>query len=248
MEMLRTGALDAGLLTGTMFFACLRPSEALALVVIFPLGNERPGKTGAFDHSVQPVLEQHPSLAQALKLWVAGRLPGELLFSLTYETFLGLFKAAAARGRSEALGPTPYGLRLGSASHDQAPRLRSLAGIQRRALWRSWACGRRHEKSEQTAAAAACSSRQQQPAAASRQQQPPAAAASSSRQQQPAAACSSRQQQPPPAAASSSRQQQPSAAASDGSCSGSRPTYFCSSSSSRAAWAAAACVPARGAA
>jgi len=92
-------------------------------------------------------LEEHHSLAQALKLWVFGRLPGELFFSLVCETFLGWFKAAAAFGRLVALGPTPYGLRLGSASHDRAPRQRSLAVIQRRAIWRSWACGRRHEKS-----------------------------------------------------------------------------------------------------
>jgi len=167
MEMLRTGALTAGLLTVAMLFAYLRPSEALALevrhvvlprdsstgttrfltLVIFPLENETPGKTGEFDHSVPLDLEEHLWLVQALKLWVRGRSPGDLLFDLTYETFLSWFKATAARCRLQALAPMPYVLRHGGALHDRGSRQRSLTGIQRRGNWRSWASVRRYEKS-----------------------------------------------------------------------------------------------------
>ena len=116
-------------------------------LVVHPLEENQPGKTGEYDHTVEFDLPEIQWIGRLCALLARRRSPDTPWLEFTYEEFIRRFRVAVDRAGLKELKFTPYGLRHGGASHDAAARRRALQDIQKRGNWRSFASVRRYEKS-----------------------------------------------------------------------------------------------------
>ena len=155
------------LLSVVMFETYLRPSEALSLraMQIIPpdftdMGAARHlaivaraaeliqlSKTGEHDHTVlldRP--RQHWLVALLIHLKHLRPLPESMLWDVDYDRLHKRFRWARDAVGAHCLGTTLYCLRHGGASHDRSLGERTLAEVQERGAWKSFASVRRYSK------------------------------------------------------------------------------------------------------
>ena len=155
------------LLVSVMFETYLRPSEALSLraMQIIPpdpsgLGAARSlavvaraaeliqlSKTGEHDHTVlldRP--RQHWLVPLLIHLKNMRPLPESMLWDVDYDRLHKRFRWARDAVGAHCLGTTLYCLRHGGASHDRSLGERTLAEVQERGAWKSFASVRRYSK------------------------------------------------------------------------------------------------------
>ena len=155
----------------TMFFAYLRPGEALSrreadLVApsgvpaittagipapagcftlhLHPASRGERSKTGATDESVMLDAADAPWLGPLLQQLLAG-VPHRHLFGLSYPQAKSFWDSAVQRAGLAAIKPVMYMCRHGGPSHDRRMRLRSQEEVKRRLRLVSDSALRRYE-------------------------------------------------------------------------------------------------------
>ena len=149
---------------GSIFY--LRPGEIFALrgrqfvpplpgmgkahshwtIVLHPLEDAKPGKTGNYDESIPMDLPEHRWFSKALQHVKKQTEAEGLAFPCGYFQFNQLFAKTVSQLGLQKLGVTPHCLRHAGASADAAKNSRTLQEIQKRGRWESFQSVRRYSK------------------------------------------------------------------------------------------------------
>ena len=113
-------------------------------IVLNPVEDLVPGKTGVFDQAV--LIDDFPWLHPFLLMLVLNRSPEDPLWPVPPSRVIALFLSSAARLGMAAMAPVRYSLRHGGASHDLLTSRRNVMDVKKRGLWRTDQSLRRYAK------------------------------------------------------------------------------------------------------
>lgn len=161
---LQRGSRESALRLFIQFVTYMRPGECSQLLVkqlvrpqgsvnqsfnfwailLHPMEDLTPGKTGIFDGSV--VLDSDLWVNVFLERLVHGKDPLQPLWSIPHGTFRDQFNKIIRQLQLDPLGLTLYALRHGGATHDVLARRRPILEVKQRGRWSSDSSLKRYVK------------------------------------------------------------------------------------------------------
>jgi hypothetical protein len=161
---LQRGSRESALRLFIQFVTYMRPGECSQLLVkqlvrpqgsvnqsfnfwailLHPMEDLTPGKTGIFDGSV--VLDSDLWVNVFLERLVHGKDPLQPLWSIPHGTFRDQFNKIISQLQLDPLGLTLYALRHGGATHDVLARRRPILEVKQRGRWSSDSSLKRYVK------------------------------------------------------------------------------------------------------